>query len=100
MNIQQIMKQAQQMQQKLQSEQEKLKNTDFEGTSGNGAIKVIMTGDYIVKNITIDKNLIDPEEKDLLEDLVKVAVNYCVQKITTTSNNNLSSLTGGINLPF
>ena len=100
MNIQQIMKQAQQMQQKLQSEQEKLKNTDFEGISGNGTIKVIMTGEYIVKNVSIDQNLIDPEEKDLLEDLIKVAINNCVQKITTTSNNNLSSLTGGMNLPF
>lgn len=100
MNIQQIMKQAQQMQQKLQSEQEKMKNTDFEGTSGNGAVKIVMMGDYSVKSVNIDKNLIDPEEKDLLEDLIKVAINDCVKKITTTSNDNLNSLTDGINLPF
>lgn len=100
MNIQQIMKQAQQMQQKLQLEQEKMKNTDFEGTSGNGAVKITMTGDYNVKSINIDKNLIDPEEKDLLEDLIKVATNDCIKKIIATSNDNLNSLTGGMNLPF
>ena len=100
MNIQQIMKQAQQMQQKLQNEQEKIKNTDFEGTSGNGAVKVVMTGDYNVKSISIDKNVIDPEDKELLEDLVKVAVNECTKNITNTSNNNLGSLTNGIKLPF
>lgn len=94
------MKQAQQMQQKLQSEQEKMKNTNFEGTSGNGAVKITMTGDYNVKSVSIDKNLIDPEEKDLLEDLIEVAINDCVKKITTTSNDSLNSLTGGINLPF
>lgn len=100
MNIQQIMKQAQQMQQKLQLEQEKMKNTDFEGTSGNGAVRITMTGDYNVKSINIDKNLIDPEEKDLLEDLIKVATNDCIKKIIATSNDNLNSLTGGMNLPF
>ena len=100
MNIQQIMKQAQQMQQKLQNEQEKIKNTDFEGTSGNGAVKVIMTGDYNVKSISIDKNVIDPEDKELLEDLIKVAINECTKNIKNTSNDNLGSLTNGIKLPF
>ena len=51
MNINQIMKQAQQMQKKLQAEQEALKNTDFEGTAGNGAVKIVMNGEYVVENI-------------------------------------------------
>ena len=100
MNIQQIMKQAQQMQKKLQSEQEKLKITNFEGTSGNGKVKITMNGEYVVQNISIDKNLIDPDDTSFLEDLIKVAVNDCVEKITKAVNDNVNSATGGMKLPF
>lgn len=100
MNINQIMKQAQQMQKKLQAEQEALKNTDFEGVAGNGAVKVVMNGEYVVKSIFIDKNVIDPEDKETLEDLIMVATNDCVAKIKKASESSMNSATGGIKLPF
>ena len=100
MNINQIMKQAQQMQKKLQAEQETLKNTDFEGTSGNGAVKVIMNGEYTVKQVLIDKNVIDSEDKGFLEDLIIVATNDCVAKIKKATESSMNSATGGIKLPF
>lgn len=100
MNINQIMKQAQQMQKKLQAEQEALKNTDFEGVAGNGAVKVVMNGEYVVKSIFIDKSVIDPEDKETLEDLIMVATNDCVAKIKKATESSMNSATGGIKLPF
>ena len=100
MNINQIMKQAQQMQKKLQAEQEALKNTDFEGMAGNGAVKVVMNGEYNVKSVFIDKNVIDPEDKETLEDLIMVATNDCVAKIKKATESSMNSATGGIKLPF
>lgn len=100
MNINQIMKQAQQMQKKLQAEQEALKNTDFEGVAGNGAVKVVMNGEYVVKSIFIDKNVIDPEDKETLEDLIMVATNDCVAKIKKATESSMNNATGGIKLPF
>ena len=100
MNINQIMKQAQQMQRKLQAEQETLKNTDFEGTAGNGAVKVVMNGEYTVKSMFVDKSVIDPEDKETLEDLIMVATNECVAKIKKATESSMNSATGGIKLPF
>ena len=100
MNINQIMKQAQQMQKKLQAEQEALKNTDFEGTAGNGTVKIVMNGEYNVKNMFIDKSVIDPEDKETLEDLIMVATNDCVAKIKKATESSMNNATGGIKLPF
>ena len=100
MNINQIMKQAQQMQKKLQAEQEALKNTDFEGIAGNGAVKVVMNGEYNVKSMFIDKSVIDPEDKETLEDLIMVATNDCVAKIKKATESSMNNATGGIKLPF
>lgn len=102
MNIQQIMKQAQQMQQKLQANQDKMKSTNFEGFAGGENVKVIMNGEYVLQNISINKDVVDPEDKELLEDLIKVAINDCVEKITKATNDSMSDATGGLNLkmPF
>lgn len=100
MNINQIMKQAQQMQKKLQAEQEALKNTDFESVAGNGAVKVVMNGEYVVKSIFIDKSVIDPEDKETLEDLIMVAINDCIAKIKKATESSMNSATGGMKLPF
>lgn len=100
MNINQLMKQAQQMQKKLQAEQEKLKETNFEGSSGNNSVKVVMNGEYVVKSVTIDKIIIDPNDKELLEDMIVVAINDCVLKIKKATDSSMSSATGGMKLPF
>lgn len=100
MNINQIMKQAQQMQKRLQAEQEALKNTDFEGIAGNGVVKVVMNGEYVVKSIFIDKSVIDPEDKETLEDLIMVAINDCIAKIKKATESSMNSATGGMKLPF
>ena len=98
MNIQQMMRQAQQMQRKMQENQQKLENTEFEGTSGNGLIKVKAMGNYAIKSVYIDKSLMNADEKDMLEDLLVVAFNDIMKKITEASDSSMSDATGGINL--
>ena len=98
MNIQQMMRQAQQMQRKMQENQQKLENTEFEGTSGNGLVKIKATGNYVAKSVYIDKSLINIDEKDMLEDLLIVAFNDLTKKITEARDSSMSDATGGINL--
>ena len=99
-SMNEIFKKAQLLQKRLQEEQEALKNTDFEGTAGNGAVKIVMNGEYNVKSIFIDKNIIDPEDKKTLEDLIMVAINDCIAKIKKATESSMNNATGGMKLPF
>ena len=94
----QMMEQAQQMQQNLQKAQEELANLEVKGESGAGLVKVVMTCKHDVKKIEIDTSLIG-EDKDMLEDLVAAAVNDAVRKVEKTSQEKMSSLMGGLQIP-
>jgi nucleoid-associated protein EbfC len=98
MNIQHMMKQAQQMQRKMQENQAKLESTEFEGSSGNGLVKIKAMGNNVVKKVSIDASLIGVEEKDMLEDLLVVAFNDLHDKISKASESSVSDATGGLNL--
>lgn len=93
-----IMKQAQQMQEKMQKMQDEVANMEVTGEAGAGLVKVVMTGRHDVKNVTIDDSVMS-EEKDLLEDLLAAAVNDAVRKIETQSQDKMSSVTAGMGLP-
>jgi DNA-binding YbaB/EbfC family protein len=75
MNIQEMMRQAKVMQQRMQEMQVKLGQTEVEGQAGGGAVQVVMTCRGEVRKLTISPNVINPQEKDMLEDLVMAAVN-------------------------
>ena len=98
MNIQGLMKQAQIMQKKMQEEQARLAEEEAEGTSGGGMIKIILNGKFSMTHISIDKSIVDPEETEVLEDLIKAAYNDAKEKIDAKMNDSMSSLTGGLNL--
>lgn len=100
MNIQKMMKQAQAMQSKLAQMQEDLANTEYEGSSGGGAVRVTLTGKFELKKIHIEKSLVDPEETEMLEDLIMAAFNDAKQKVDTDSESKMSAATGGMKLPF
>ena len=103
MNIQQIMKQAQQMQRKLQENQAILEKKEFEGNASNGYVKIVMMGTGLVKSININEDLINKEEKDVLEDLLVVAFNDARKKLDEETNSSMNDATGGLNnikLPF
>jgi len=98
MNINQLMKQAQAMQKKMQDMQSELENKEYEGETAAGAVKVAVNGKGEMLSISLDKNLIDPEEKDVLEDLIVAAFNDAKRKQSEDSESMMSGM-GGLNLP-
>jgi len=94
----QIMKQAQQMQASLQKAQEELANLEVTGEAGGGMVQVLMTGRHDVRRVSIDPTLME-DDKEMLEDLVAAAVNDAVRKVEKTTQERMSGLTAGLNLP-
>ena len=97
-NISQIMKQAKAMQEKM-AEVQKVEETEVEGSSGGGAVKIIINGKHIVKKVSIDPKLVDKEEIEVLEDLIVAAFNDGTKKISENMSNQLGSISGGMGLP-
>ena len=98
MNVQSLMKQAQIMQKKMNDAQEKLSQSEVTGVSGGGMVKVTVTGKMTAKKVEIDKSLLNPDEADILEDLIVAACNDAQNKAETMMNNGLKDITGGLNL--
>jgi DNA-binding YbaB/EbfC family protein len=99
-NIGDLMKQAQEMQEKMQQAQEEAANIEVEGQSGAGMVKVTMTGRYDVKRVAIDDMVIG-EDKEILEDLLAAAVNDAVKKVEANNQNAMGSLLpAGFKMPF
>ena len=98
-NMQAMMKQAQQMQAKMQEAQEKLDDLEVEGQSGGGLVTATATGKGALKALKIDPSLIDPEDPDMLEDLVVAAVNDARIKAEEEAAKSMQAITGGLKLP-
>ena len=95
-----IMKQAQAMQENMQKAQQELAAIEVTGEAGGGMVKLIMTCRHDVKNIQIDPELLgDIEDKEILEDLIAAAMNDAVRKVEKTTQEKMSTLTGGLNIP-
>jgi hypothetical protein len=94
-----LMKQAQKMQQDLAKAQEELANKVEEGTSGGGMVKCEMNGKNQIVSLKIDKEVVDPEDVEMLEDLVIAAINEAQEKISKNSEDELGKLTGGMKIP-
>ncbi|MCY4425847.1 MAG: YbaB/EbfC family nucleoid-associated protein [Halieaceae bacterium] len=94
-----LMKQAQQVQEKMEAAREKLANSEWEGQSGAGMVRVTMTGCYDVRRVKIDQLLMS-EDREVLEDLLAAAVNDAVKKVEANSQQAMSGLASGFKLPF
>jgi len=95
-----IMKQAQAMQENMQKAQEELANIEVTGESGGGMVQLVMTCRHDVKTVKIAPELIgDPDDKEILEDLIAAAVNDAVRKVEKTSQEKMAGLTGGLDIP-
>ncbi len=95
--IKQMMKQAQQMQGNMEKVQSEIESKEFTAAAG-GVVDVVMTGDKQIKSINIKEEVIDVEEKEMLEDLVKAAINQCIDEIDNYTKEKMGPLTQG--LPF
>ena len=93
-----LMKQAQQMQENMRKAQEELAQTEVEGQSGAGLVKVTMTCKFAVKKVAIDPSLL-AEDKDMLEDLVMAAMNDAAQKAEAATQAKMAGFAAGLNLP-
>ena len=98
-NMSQIMKQAKAMQEKMAEMQKKIEETEIEGSSGGGAVKIVMNGKHEVKNLFIDPSIVNSNEKEILEDLIIAALNDVNKKIAESTNDQLGSISGGMGLP-
>src|SRR5690242_10918957 len=93
------MQQMQQMQNKMMKMQEDLQNTTFEGTSGGGAVTIAMSGKYEITAVKLDREVVDPEDVGMLEDLILTAAQDAFDKAADAQNKMMSALTGGMKLP-
>jgi len=93
-----LMKQAQQMQEQMQSAQEELSHLEVEGEAGGGMVRLTMTCRHEVRNIQIDDALMG-EDKDMLEDILAAAFNDALRKVEKTTQDKMSGMTSGMNLP-
>ena len=96
MNIKQLMKQAQQMQDQMQRQMAGMR---VEGTAGGGMVKAEMSGNKELLAITIDKEAVDPEDVEMLQDLVKAAVNEASRKVDEEMQSSMGAMTGGMKIP-
>ncbi len=99
MDMNKLMKQAQQMQSKMAKMQEELEKKTLEATAGGGAVKVVVNGKQELVDLQIDPDAVDPDDVEMLEDLVLAAVNQGMREIQEMVNNEMGKVTGGMNLP-
>ena len=99
MNFGSMMKQAQKMQTKMAAMQEELKNEQLESSAGGGMVKVKITGDVQVVSITIDPAAVDPEDVEMLQDMVTAAVNEAIRSAQELAAARMNDITGGMNIP-
>ncbi len=98
-NMQQLMKQAQKMQAEIMKQQEELANTVFSASSGGGMVTIEMNGQFEVISLKIDPQVVDPEDVEMLEDLILAAIQEVINIVNEASNSVMSKVTGGINIP-
>jgi DNA-binding YbaB/EbfC family protein len=97
-NMGQMLKQVQKMQQDMAVAQEQLKHEEVEASAGGGMVTVKVSGDLVVKSITINPDAIDPEDAEMLQDLVLAAINEGIRSAQELAEAKLGGLTGGIDL--
>ncbi|MBE3570162.1 MAG: YbaB/EbfC family nucleoid-associated protein [Bacillales bacterium] len=98
-NMQNMMKQMQKMQKKMQQAQEELGEKRVEGTAGGGMVKVVVSGHKEVLEVVIKEEVVDPEDIEMLQDLVLAATNDALKKVDELTNETMGQFTKGLNIP-
>lgn len=99
MNLQKMLKQAQEMQERLAEAQARLETEETEGSSGGGMVVVRLNGKGHMVKLTLDPKLMDPAEKEMLEDLIVAAFNDAKQKVETRFSDEMGKMASGLGLP-
>ena len=98
-NMNAMMKQAQKMQAELARAQEEIKEMTFEASAGGGMVKAAAKGDNTLESLTIDPAAVDPDDVEMLEDMVTAAVNEALRGVSEMGNQRIGAATGGMNIP-
>ena len=95
-----MIKQAQKMQQEMLRMQQELETKEFQGTAGGGVVTATVTGKKELKAVVIDPDAVDPDDEEMLQDMIVVAVNSALKAAEDDASSSMQKLTGGMNLPF
>ncbi|QFF97364.1 YbaB/EbfC family nucleoid-associated protein [Psychrobacillus glaciei] len=98
-NMQGMMKQMQKMQKKMAEAQEELGTQRFEAVAGGGMVKVVVSGHKEVLEVVLDSTVVDPEDVEMLQDLIVIATNEAMKNAEETANSTMGQFTKGLNLP-
>ena len=100
-NMNNMMKQVQKMQKQMEEQQKMLEESEYTATAGGGAVEVSITGKKVVTKVKLDPDAVDPDDVEMLEDLIMVAVNEAMKKADEASSVAMSRMTGGMGgFPF
>ena len=98
-NMNQMLKQAQKMQEDMANLQADLEQREYTATSGGGMVEVTVDGKHLIKSIKINPDAVDPDDSEMLEDLITVAVNEAIGNAIKTSEEEMGAITSGLNMP-
>lgn len=98
-NMNNLMKQAQKLQQQMEEMQKDLQNKEFTASAGGGAVVAIATGKKVLKQILIKPEVVDPDDVEMLQDLILTACNEAIKKAEEETADEMKKLTGGLNIP-
>ena len=99
-NMNNMIRQAQKMQQDMMKAQEELESKTYEAQAGGGVVSASVSGKKELLSVTIDPEAVDPDDVEMLQDLIVAAVNEALRKASDDASSQMSKLTGGLNLPF
>lgn len=98
-NMNAMMKQAQKMQMELARAQEEIQDMTFEATAGGGMVKAVAKGDNTLVSLTIDPEAVDPQDVEMLQDMITAAVNEALRGVSEMGTQRINAATGGMNIP-
>ena len=98
-NMQGMIKQAQKMQEEMQKAQEELEAKEYKAAAGGGAVEAVVSGKKEIVSLTIKPEVVDPEDIDMLQDLIISAINEGLRQVEDESNDQMQKITGGMNIP-
>ena len=100
MDINKLMQQAQAMQKQLEKATEQINATEFEGVASNGLVKITVNGENKVLSVSLDPGILNPEDKEMIEDLIMIAVNDAIGKADEMKKERLGSMASAMGLPL
>ena len=95
-----MLKQAQKMQQDMMRMQQELQEKEYQAAAGGGVVSAVVNGKHELKSLTIDPEVVDPEDVEMLQDMIVAAVNEAMRAADSDAANTMKSITGGLGLPF